>query len=420
MHPSINIDRLESALKAIIQHHDALRLRVCRDGSNYTQYVVEMSDAPVLEVFDLSNFMPSDQVSRIREIGISMQASFRFDGSPLFKAAFLNYGFEAPGRLIVLAHHLIMDEYSFGILMADLVRTYSQLSTGEEVVLPARTTSFKRWSEVVANYAQSRAARNECTYWRSRSWHLVKPLPVDIGNMSQSYSRATMGMISQSLNSDHLSALRQVLSLASGRVAFVDLVLVALKRTISTWSKSSTVLIEMIVNARRDIYTEPTDVSRTVGWLVAHYPLLLSVDEQDVTVDDLRLIQKELADLPNAGASYGALRYLNEETAREMCNIPDPEILLTLKNNVDFDQSLSTTDTPLFEPAMERYGNKISPKTEVKHNLRVSIVLSSSALTTTWAYNTGSYFPATIEKLISNFLGELGGIVCRFDTSDSV
>jgi len=123
VHPSINIDRLESALKAIIQHHDALRLRVCRDGSNYTQYVVEMSDAPVLEVFDLSNFMPSDQVSRIREIGISMQASFRFDGSPLFKAAFLNYGFEAPGRLIVLAHHLIMDEYSFGILMADLVRT---------------------------------------------------------------------------------------------------------------------------------------------------------------------------------------------------------------------------------------------------------------------------------------------------------
>ncbi|MBW2535870.1 MAG: hypothetical protein JRI55_30535, partial [Deltaproteobacteria bacterium] len=54
-------------------------------------------------------------------------------------------GSGSPALLLVIAHHLVMDVVSWGVLLEDLEVGYRQARAGEPVSLPPRTTSFRDW-----------------------------------------------------------------------------------------------------------------------------------------------------------------------------------------------------------------------------------------------------------------------------------
>ena len=62
-------------------------------------------------------------------------------------------------RLLIVIHHLAVDGVSWRILLEDMGRAYQQLREGEEVRLPAKTTSFKQWAEMLEEYVRSQEVR---------------------------------------------------------------------------------------------------------------------------------------------------------------------------------------------------------------------------------------------------------------------
>jgi len=76
------------------------------------------------------------------------------------RVALLDLGDNQPNRLLVI-HHLAVDGVSWRILLEDLQQAYQQLSQGEAVQLPLKTTSFKQWSEFLQEYAHSPGLQQE-------------------------------------------------------------------------------------------------------------------------------------------------------------------------------------------------------------------------------------------------------------------
>jgi len=91
------------------------------------------------------------------------------------------------------------------ILLEDFQTAYEQVSRGEAIHLPPKTTSFKQWAERLQEYAQSVAARAD--YWlaeRSRSG----PLPVDYSGGENTV--AAVNTVSVSLIRKKPSSTKQV------------------------------------------------------------------------------------------------------------------------------------------------------------------------------------------------------------------
>src|SRR5690606_5414581 len=58
------------------------------------------------------------------------------------------------GRLIVVAHHLVVDGVSWRILVPDFVAAWGQLSAGQQPELVAPATSMRAWAHALADEAR--------------------------------------------------------------------------------------------------------------------------------------------------------------------------------------------------------------------------------------------------------------------------
>ena len=156
---------LEQALRQLLEHHDGLRLRFRRTEGGWQQFHQEQAEAgPLLSRIDLRE-LPAEQVAaRLEAEATQLQASLNLESGPLLRVGLFELG--AGGeRLLVVIHHLVVDGVSWRILLEDLQTGYQQLSAGEAIRLPAKTTSFKRWAELLKEYAESESVGQELSYW---------------------------------------------------------------------------------------------------------------------------------------------------------------------------------------------------------------------------------------------------------------
>ena len=75
---------------------------------------------------------------------------------------------EESERLLLVVHHLVVDGRRWRILLEDLESAYRQLSRGEAVRLPEKTTSFQQLGGAPGGATpRSRRWREEAAYWRA-------------------------------------------------------------------------------------------------------------------------------------------------------------------------------------------------------------------------------------------------------------
>jgi NRPS condensation-like uncharacterized protein len=62
-------------------------------------------------------------------------------------------------RLLIAIHHLVVDGVSWRVLLEDLQNVYRQLSEGQSVSLPAKTSALRDWA---ARVCRPMPAANPC------------------------------------------------------------------------------------------------------------------------------------------------------------------------------------------------------------------------------------------------------------------
>ncbi|MDZ4323511.1 MAG: non-ribosomal peptide synthase/polyketide synthase, partial [Pseudomonas sp.] len=163
LEPTVALEphRLEQALLAVIEQHDALRLRFTETAGEWTAAHQKVGGAPVLWQVRVS------AMDECAALFADAQRSLGLEQGPLMRALLVD-GPEGRQRLFFAIHHLVVDGVSWRVLLDDLQTVYRQLAAERSVKLPAKTSAFKDWAARLQAYAGSESLREELSWWQSQ------------------------------------------------------------------------------------------------------------------------------------------------------------------------------------------------------------------------------------------------------------
>jgi non-ribosomal peptide synthase protein (TIGR01720 family) len=396
---------LEKTIQHLLLHHDALRLRFEEKESGWQQIHENwVGDVPC-SVVDLSALTISEQESTIIQTTSQLQTSLNISEGPLLRVAYFKLGSQ-PDRLFWVIHHLVVDGVSWRVLLEDMHLAYQQLQKNEVVQLPLKSTSFQMWSQKLTEYAQSAALWNNFQDWLATTWSATMHLPTDRANGAN--TEASACKVSLTLNTEETRALLQKVPKAY-RTKIDEVLLTALVKTLTPWLNSRTVLIDLESHDRESLNLD-VDLSRTIGWFTAMFPVLLDLGPSDLLSDQIKSIKEQLRHLPQKGLSYGLLRFLSidPDICETLQALPKAEISFNYFEQLD----LGSSEQLLFQldPA-----NSIevvrNPQGNRTHLLEISAYLVSGQLQVEWIYSENLHQQETIERLAKALMQALLSLI---------
>ncbi|MEH2331117.1 amino acid adenylation domain-containing protein [Nostoc sp.] len=390
---------IEIALKKLLEHHDALRLKFTFVAVEHKQINQGLDDRIPFAIVDLSSTPRSEQPQALEKIASQYQASLNLSTGPIMQVVMFNLGNESDARLLIIIHHLAVDGVSWRILLSDIQRIYQQLITQKPIELSAKTTAFIDWADKLNNYAQSEIIKLELDYWLNQAWSKIIPLPSDYADIQQENRVGSAACVSMKLSQEETQTLLLSVNEAYN-TQINDILLSALVLSIAKWTGNSTVLIDLEGHGREELFAD-VDLSRTVGWFTSLFPVLLQLSSLNQPGEIIKSIKEQLRAIPNRGIGYGILRYLckNQTVNEQIKAIPASEISFNYLGQ--FDQIQSETG---WKFAPESTGANQSLKQTRDHLLDVNALVVEGELLIDWTYNTHVHTRATVEKLAQSYI----------------
>ncbi|MGW2374842.1 amino acid adenylation domain-containing protein [Kitasatospora sp. NPDC001683] len=319
--PGLDRDALVAALGAVLDVHDQLRGRVEPDGR--------------LIVPDRGTVDPAALVTRV-EAGTgnldetagreAATAAGRLDPSTgtVVRAVWIDAGDAEPGRLALVAHHLVVDAVSWGILLPDLRTAYDQVISGATPSLEPATTSYRQWSQRLTEQAFSERTVAELDHWVG-VLDGADPFPAQHEGRPHSWSwtlsgPTARGLVDQAPGTFHCGIREVLLAGLAGAVA---------RRR----GGDAGVLLDVEGHGRHPADGE--DLLRTVGWFTSVHPVRLDVSGVDLAAaaagdaaagELLKAVKEQVRAVPGDGLGYGLLRHLNPGTGARLAELPSPKI----------------------------------------------------------------------------------------------
>lgn len=408
--PVLNFERLEQTIQHLLEQHDALRLRFEQTGSNWQQVNAALAPVVPCSRVDLSMLTATEQSEAIEAATTQLQNSLNLSHGPLLRVALFDLGKYNPGRLLLVIHHLAVDGLSWRILLEDLETVYQQLSQGKAIQLPPKTTSFKRWSESLHEYAHSGACDPELSYWFSM--HCPSQLPIDSNEGANTVASAQI--VSVSLTAEETQVLLQEVP-AVYHTRINEVLLTALVQSFSQWTGTCSLLVDLESHGREAIIAD-VDLSRTVGWFTSIFPVHL-VGNSTEPGKVLKAIKEQLRKVPHGGIGYGILRYLSPDkrVSEQLRSLPQPEVVFNYLGQ--FDQSLA--DSSLFKLAAQASSGHRSPQALRSHLLEINGAVIGGNLRLDWTYSKALHQQITIERLAQGFLKALRSLLVHCQSPDA-
>ena len=443
VHQQPEREYLERAVSALLAHHDALRLRFAPTESGWQQrYAGLEGETPLqyegkrsgslqyegkrsgsLSWVDLSELPEADRPAAIETHATNLQASLDLIHGPLMRVAYFDLepgpgsdpgpGSHPHGRLLVTVHHLAMDGVSWRILLEDLQALYGQTSRGEPASLPPKTTSFRYWAERLVEYAQSDPVREELDYWLGLPWQRVPRLPVDHSRGEN--SEASARSVTVGLSTEETRTLLQEVP-AAYHTEIVDVLLTALTEAFARWTGQRILLVDLEGHGREDLFDE-VDLSRTVGWFTALFPVVVNLEGVKGPGETLKAVKEQLRRIPQHGLGYGLLRYLSEdaEAVEQLRALPPAQVSFNYLGQ--FDRVLEGPSA--FGPAQESTGPSRSPKGQRTHLLEVNGGIAGGRLQLEWSYSENLHRRSTIERLARDLIQALRALIAHCQSPEA-
>src|SRR5262249_8455967 len=161
---------LRAALQTALDHHDALRSRFVRRDGEWTLHIPPAGERVVLDLIEVG-----DDRERLRAEADRLQRGLDLGTGPVFRAALFRCGDD--DRLLMVAHHLVVDSVSWQIIVDDLETAYVQACGGKPMRLPAKTPPVRRWAERLQEWGGIRAGLHR-DHWRRVTLDAAA-LPID-------------------------------------------------------------------------------------------------------------------------------------------------------------------------------------------------------------------------------------------------
>ncbi len=163
----LDVAALEQSLTATVNRHEALRTFFpATHGLPFQKISPDM--AVPLTVQDLQHLSGPEQSEEIpRRISESARQPFDLAEGPLFRAALLRLG-ELSHILIIMTHHIIVDNWSMKILIRDMFKFYEALSSGKSPMLPELPIQFADFACWHRKWMSGEVLETQISYWKKQ------------------------------------------------------------------------------------------------------------------------------------------------------------------------------------------------------------------------------------------------------------
>jgi amino acid adenylation domain-containing protein/non-ribosomal peptide synthase protein (TIGR01720 family) len=328
----LSLAGLARALQALLDRHDALRLRLVRREPDW-----ELAIAPPGSV------AAGGCVQRIAAArppqSAEVAARKRLDPAAgvMVQAVWFDPGPAERGLVLLVIHHLAVDGVSWRILLPDLAAAWTAIANGQQVTLDPVGTSFRQWArQLTALAADPGLAEREMPFWQAVT---ASPEPAlgarrrcGAGNGRRSLVVSLPAEVTGSVLAGAPAAFHAQVS---------DILLAALASAVAWWRRQGgwaggpAVLVDVEGHGRNEDMVPGADLSRTVGWFTSMYPVRLdagAVDWAKLCAGDrdaglvVKRIKEQLRAIPGHGIGFGLLRYLNPGTGPVLARLATADL----------------------------------------------------------------------------------------------
>lgn len=267
---------LEGALRNLEARHHGLRLRFEKRGESWQQYVAPVGERSVaLARLDVRAMSAEGAKLAMSLHADRLHKSLSLEHGPVWGALLIEGLEAAPQRLVVVAHHLVVDGISWRVLLEDL-----DASLRGAELLPV-TTGFAAWAARRTAYAveQREAAEAAVEEMDSWPWRAVKALPVDDAaakNLVAAAGRAAVRL-------DAATTALLVERASARRDVNLEAILVtALAKALRRWTGDDAYALYMEAHGRDAAEPLNVDISRSVGWFTRLTPMVIEVGDESM------------------------------------------------------------------------------------------------------------------------------------------
>ncbi|MBE9060861.1 non-ribosomal peptide synthetase [cf. Phormidesmis sp. LEGE 11477] len=398
---NLNKAALEFAIAQVFTHHDAFRLRFYQTEQGWQQAFSKENTAPVIQWFDYSHLSSEQKTGAIAQQIKVQQTSLNIQNGSLIAVCGFESGEKDQSHLFIAIHHLLIDGVSWRILLADLQQAYSQAIANQPIQLQPKTHSYQQWAIALAEKANSSEIIADLDYWQALSSREFAVLLSDFNADAAENTIENSETVSVQLFEAQTHSLLQEIP-AAYNTQITDALLTAFMQTLTTWIDSNELLIDLESYGR---FSDTLDLSRTVGWFTALYPISLSFEPTLTLVDNLRSIQANLQAVPNHGLSYGLLRYLSTDISQRHIN---PPVSFNYLGQIDAVSEAGFTKAPL--PNAPHSPNQANENLRV-HLLDVNSWIEDGQLQIEWIFSQRHHKRETIAKLARQFVHNLSVLI---------
>ncbi len=382
------------ALLAVVAHHDALRLRYDQSAAGDWTQRFDSPDGTNLS-FDtalVDHFGSSTADASIEKHGTVLQSGFDLANGPVFGAVLFREREGDGARLLMAAHHLVLDGFSWRLVIEDLMLACDQIAADDSPELPSKTNSFRDWVEALERHSRAiSASADERSWWMDE---INAPVTIPVDHPEGSNLERDMAVFTTHLSEAGTNSLLHDVP-GAYRAQMNDVLIAAFGMAMREWVQSPSLRIDMMGHGREPL-GEDLDVSRTVGWFTTLFPVTLPLGSMTEPSEAINAARDYLRRIPGRGLGFGLLRSWDTGEVGDAVRAAAPAAV-SFNYLGQFDQTLSEGWS--LRIARTRCGPPRDPVNTRPCLIEVDAMIVDGTLKVDWTYSTKMFDASTIEGL---------------------
>ena len=176
----LDVDALERTLSEIVRRHESLRTVFVKDEEGPRQHILPAGPIHMVhhDVSDLQG--DAREQAAIALATADASASFDLANGPVIRGTLIRLAADE-SLLLLSAHHIAVDGWSFGVVYGELTQLYAAYTAGKPSPLPELAIQYADYTLWQLEEAAGDSAQKQLEYWKQRfaTPPLVLELPGD-------------------------------------------------------------------------------------------------------------------------------------------------------------------------------------------------------------------------------------------------
>jgi len=203
---NLQISALEYSFNELVRRHEVLRTTFARDGESPVQ-VVHLHQPISINLLEFSGTPEKAITDHIHKQALQESARpFNLAKGPLLRLTLLQFS-ESDHVLILTLHHIVSDNWSTGLLVAEIMQLYEAYLEHRAPDLPELSVQYADFSAWQRKWLQGKTLDKQVAYWKNRLQNIPAILEFPLDHPRPAYQTSNGDSITFQLSADTRRAL---------------------------------------------------------------------------------------------------------------------------------------------------------------------------------------------------------------------